>query len=409
MTSVTRYTAGPGTGKTFTLLKQVKHEAAEYGTQIRDLIFSTFTRSQTAEVAGRIRDIYPDASEKEIGSSVCTLHAAAYRSCRAAGLIESGDQVIIEGMKKSAEHFEGFCRIHHLPYDLARARGTAPDDDRGVGNRDEPAGNVLFKVARYIVGQFTWEWKHAPFALNATGLNFPSSYGDMAEHLQAWSDYKREHRLYEHDDYVRLAIEAKAPPLTPVLFVDEFQDLSPLQYVLFTQWRKSGALDRVYVAGDPNQAIYGFRGADPIFLKGIPDVIDIGAQGDQIPVSRRCPPEIVRVADQVLGSRSNMLPREGVGRVEVRTPYGADEFAALVAALHQQHGQVMILTRYTRAIRALSKALTAAGLPHTSISPGRITIWERINTPAGETSPGPGLFSPASTDPTKGRLAVHRR
>jgi len=385
MTSVTRYTAGPGTGKTYQLLKQVKHEAVEYGTRIGDLTFTTFTRSQTAEVAGRIRDIYPDASESEIGSSVCTLHAAARRSCKAAGILGSDAEIIIEGRKKSAEHFVGFCKARNLPYDPARARRAAPDDDRGVGKHDEPAGNVLFKVARYIVGKYTWEWEHAPHALNATGLNFLSSYGDLAEHLQAWSDYKQEHGLFEHDDYVRLAIEEKAPPLAPVLFVDEFQDLSPLQYILFTQWRKCGDLERVYVAGDPNQAIYGFRGADPIFLKGIPDVIDIGAQGDQIPVSRRCPPEIVRVADQVLGARSNMSPREGVGRVEVLAPYDSREFAALVASLHQQYGQVMILTRYTRAIGALSKALTVAGLPHTSINPGRITIWEKINTQAGET------------------------
>jgi superfamily I DNA/RNA helicase len=367
------------------LLKQVKHEATEYGTPISGLTFSTFTKSQTAEVAGRIRDIYPDASGREIGSSVCTLHAAARRSCTAAGILGSDAEIIIEGRKKWAEHFVGFCKAHHLPYDLARAQGSAPDDDRGVGNRDEPAGNVLFKVARYIVCKYTWEWKHAPRALDATGLNFPSSYGDLAEHLQAWSDYKREHRLFEHDDYVRLAIEENAPPLAPVLFVDEFQDLSPLQYVLFTQWQKSGDLERVYVAGDPNQAIYGFRGADPIFLNGLPDVIDIGARGDQIPVSRRCPPEIVRVADQVLGARSNMSPREGVGGVDVLSPCDAREFAALVASLHQQYGHVMILTRYTRYISPLSKVLTAAGIPHTSINRNRITIWEKINTPAGET------------------------
>lgn len=384
MTTVTRYVAGPGTGKTHTLLKQVIHEAQENGTRIGDLTFSTFARSQAADVAGRIRFVYPNANDREIRASVCTLHAAALRSCRDAGLIESNDKIIIEGTKKAAEHFTDFCKTHNLPYDPARARGAAPDDDRGVGSRDDPAGNVLFKIARYIRGQSTWGWKHAPHALNATGLHIPSSYGSVPDLLQAWDDYKREHGLYEHDDYVHLAIEEKAPPLAPVLFVDEFQDLSPLQYVLFTQWRKCGDLERVYVAGDPNQAIYGFRGADPLFLNGIPDVIDIGACGDQVPVSRRCPPEIVRVADQVLGARSNMSPRDGIGRVEVLAPYDSREFADLVASLHQQHGRVMILCRYTRYISSLSKALTAAGLPHTSISPGRVTIWEKNTTQAGE-------------------------
>lgn len=389
LTTVTRYTAGPGTGKTHTLLEQVAHEAAEYGTRIGDLCFSTFARSQAADVAGRIGgypgSVYPNASPKEIRSSVCTLHAAAWRACREAELIVPGaDQILTEGTKQSDPYFTDFCKAHHLEYKSALA-GGAPDDDRRVGKHDEPAGNVLFKVARYIRSMYSPSWEDATWAMNEIGLHISGWYGDPVELLQTWADYKQEHRLYEHDDYVYVAIEENARPRAPVLIVDEFQDMSPLQYALFLQWKKSGALDRIYVAGDPNQAIYGFRGADPLFLKGIPDAIDIGAHGDQVPMSRRCPPEIVQVADQVLGARSNMSPRDGSGRVEVQAPYAPGEFAALVAALHQQHGQVMILCRYTRYVWSLSKALTAAGIPHRSISPDRITIWEKTRTKAGET------------------------
>jgi DNA helicase II / ATP-dependent DNA helicase PcrA len=44
-----------------------------------------------------------------------------------------------------------------------------------------------------------------------------------------------------------------------VLFVDEFQDVSPLQFALYELWARTH--ERVYVAGDDDQTIYGFQGA----------------------------------------------------------------------------------------------------------------------------------------------------
>ena len=169
--------------------------------------------------------------------------------------------------------------------------------------------------------------------------------------------------------------------------LDEYQDVSPQQAVLSEMWRQSGDVDRLYVAGDPNQTIYGFRGADPIFLEDMAGPIeDIGATADgAAPVSRRCPAEIVRIADLVLGGRSNMAPRGPGGVVEVLAPYDAAGFAATVEDLHRQYGSVMVLARYQRDARRLSKALTAAGLPHSALNPGRETFWQKARTLDGAT------------------------
>lgn len=42
--------------------------------------------------------------------------------------------------------------------------------------------------------------------------------------------------------------------------VDEFQDISPIQYELIREWNKNGK--ELFVIGDPDQSIYGFRGSD---------------------------------------------------------------------------------------------------------------------------------------------------
>ena len=380
---VTRYTAGPGTGKTHTLLELVRREAGD-GTRIGDLCFSTFARSQAADVRIRIGDVYPGASGKEIAASVVTVHAAALRACRSAGILDMEDRVIQEGSRRDSPVFQEFARAHDLPYDPALARARS-DDDTTAGKK-EPIGNTLFRMARFIRAQYSWQWTDAPHVTAVAGLYIPPGFGDAAELLQAWADYKADRRLFEHDDYVYAAIDADAPPPAPVLVADEFQDLAPLQFMLISIWRASGDVDRIYVAGDPNQAIYGFRGADPALLEVLPGPIeDIGATADgSAPVSRRCPAEIMGAADAVLGGRSNMAPRPGAGSVEVRHPYDGLEFAALVEGTHRRYGSVLVLSRYRRHARNLSKVLTAAGIPHSSLLSDWSPPWGTVRTAAEE-------------------------
>ena len=371
---------GPGAGKTCELLRRVGLEAEEHGTRIGDLSFVSFARSQTEDVKRRIRSVYREASLEDIKTSVATVHAMGLRSCKEAGLLDLEAEIIVEGTR-TGKYFTEFAAAHHLPYKPELARLAAPDDERAFRGSTCPPGNALFRIARYIVGQYTWGPEQADNALAATGTHIPSSYGDRVELLRAWAEFKAERGLYEHDDYIRLAIDQDAPPPARVLVVDEFQDLSPLQFVLFESWRQSGGVDRVYVAGDPHQSIYGFRGADPVFLENIrAPVQDIGATADQRPLSRRCPAAIVEVADRVLGKRSNMAPRGPGGLVEVRE---GTEFAGVVEALHRRYGLVMVLARYQRDTRRLSKALSAAGFPHSALHPDRPTVWQRARTVGG--------------------------
>ena len=45
------------------------------------------------------------------------------------------------------------------------------------------------------------------------------------------------------------------------LLIDEFQDINPLQYRLVREWGRGGR--ELFVIGDPDQSVYGFRGCDP--------------------------------------------------------------------------------------------------------------------------------------------------
>ena len=76
--------------------------------------------------------------------------------------------------------------------------------------------------------------------------------------------------MFEYSDMISKFVEEdKCPPLHCV-FLDEAQDLSPLQWDMFFYIESKCA--RSYIAGDDDQTIYTFQGADPnifINLKGV--------------------------------------------------------------------------------------------------------------------------------------------
>lgn len=98
----------------------------------------------------------------------------------------------------------------------------------------------------------------------------------------------------DFDDQLYLPIVRKMPiPSRDLVFVDEAQDLNPIQIELI---RRIGA--RVVAVGDSKQAIYGFRGADPEAMHKMREIF----KADTLPLSicYRCAKEIVRKAQEVV-------------------------------------------------------------------------------------------------------------
>ena len=208
--------AGPGAGKTRTLIGRMERLLAE-GLPAERLVAVTFTRRAAGELRERLATALPEASMP----AADTLHAlalpfwpgerpiilseesarAAFARCAKAGGLEEGKAV------RAA-----FDRLA-----LCRERLTASDE----------ADHDLF--ARYTA------WKRE------RGL---ADYTDL---LESW--------------LARLTAGEVSVPWEALL-VDEIQDLSPLQLALI---RALLPLDGrgFFGIGDPDQAIYGFRGAQP--------------------------------------------------------------------------------------------------------------------------------------------------
>jgi ATP-dependent exoDNAse (exonuclease V) beta subunit len=95
-----------------------------------------------------------------------------------------------------------------------------------------------------------------------------STFACAAEALASYQDWKAQRGLLDFTDQEALALDVLRDPAMAArarerisrVFVDEFQDSSPLQLAVFTAL--SGLVEQSTWVGDPKQAIYGFRGAD---------------------------------------------------------------------------------------------------------------------------------------------------
>ncbi|UKL14647.1 ATP-dependent helicase [Dissulfurimicrobium hydrothermale] len=123
-------------------------------------------------------------------------------------------------------------------------------------------------------------------------------------------------------DYADLLVESlqllKLPEIrwrfrekTRFILVDEFQDINAVQYAIVKEMAcrpddNAGDCPKITAIGDPKQAIYGFRGADPAFIDMF--LKDFGVQKTiTLDISYRCPQTILDAAACVIGGSVPVL------------------------------------------------------------------------------------------------------
>jgi DNA helicase-2/ATP-dependent DNA helicase PcrA len=174
--------------------------------------------------------------------------------------------------------------------------------------------------------------------------------------------------------------------------VDEFQDVNPAQFRLIMALL--GERRDLCAVGDPNQAIYGWNGADPRLLHRLPELVP-GMEVVRLDDNHRSTPQVVAAATAALGPSVAVLPRsvETDGPMPVVTAYDddtaeAEGVAALLAgraADGMRWSDQAVLARTHDQLAVVRRALTRAGIPHRT-APG-----PEASTPTGGASAsGPG-------------------
>ncbi|MFF9452908.1 UvrD-helicase domain-containing protein [Streptomyces flaveolus] len=378
--------AGPGTGKTTTLVESVADRIARGGDPERILVL-TFSRKAAVELRDRMALRMGAARAPR----ATTFHSFGYALVRAhqdselfvepLRLLSGPEQdVAVRGLLAGQADLERLGLAHVRWPDELRAclttRGFA-DEVRAVLARSRELGlgpDALEAFARRI-GRPDWRAAAA----------FLAEYLDVLD-LQGVLDYAElVHRA------VLLArrpeVAAQLAARYDAVYVDEYQDTDPAQIRLLHALAGGG---RTLVAfGDPDQSIYAFRGAD---VNGILDFAHAFPRAD----GRPAPVEVLRTsrrsgaallaatrlltqrmpltrlpADKVRAHRELGSARDG-GRVEVYTyPTSGtelDNIADILRRAHLEEGvpwsDMAVLVRAgSRSIPAVRRALTAAGVP----------------------------------------------
>jgi len=315
----------PGTGKTTWMATQIAATARSRATD--RLLVSSFTKAAAVEIAGRDLPLHR--------SQVGTLHALAYRHI---GRPEVADEHLADwNSRHPAYALSGGWKGEDAPAEVLRS--GSPGDGEMLRAETLRARQVPREV---------WPDGSQRF-------------------IKLWDEWKAEHELCDFTDMIERAIETGGPaPGNPLVgFFDEVQDFTPLELGLVRSW--GDHMERVILAGDDDQCIYGFKGATPdAFLDPpIPD-----SDKRVLAQSWRVPEQVHAAADAWVKRLSRREPKEYLPRdAEGLVRYAAlkhsapDPFLNDIQSRLDDGKSVMILGTCSYMLDRLKHRMRALGIP----------------------------------------------
>lgn len=216
--------AGPGTGKTGTLVSRIRYLIERRKVKPSEITAVTFTNKAALEIKERLKI--------QLGQSrsLRQLQAGTFHSICLEFLQNQGRTFTLADQMQTAELAKKVMKTYGM-------KGS--------------------------VSQFLNQISLRKTAEDTNGQTFlpESAFADYEAMLKEKNALDFDDLLLETLEILREKADTnEAFPAFHYLLIDEFQDINPVQYQLIRQWSRYAR--EVFVIGDPDQAIYGFRGSD---------------------------------------------------------------------------------------------------------------------------------------------------
>ncbi|AWS46655.1 ATP-dependent DNA helicase [Streptosporangium sp. 'caverna'] len=374
--------AGPGTGKTTTIVETVVDRIERRGVDPERVLVLTFSRKAAEELRERITGRMRRTTRTPLA---LTFHSYAYALLRREAVLAGGvPPRLLTGPEQLLEirrllHGELEDGAAHWPDDMHEAlktRGFASELRDFLSRAAERGleGAELVELGRRH-GRADW------VAAGRFSDRYQARFDLDLEPVLDYSELIRAAAALLNDPEVR----QRERSAYDAVFVDEYQDTDPAQELLLQQLAGEGR-DLIAV-GDPDQSIYGFRGSDVRGIMKFPDRFR-DAAGEKAPVialrvCRRSGSELLKATRRITarlpatpGGAAHRdlkpLPDTEPGDVRVLVTDGAIQEAAVVAdTLRRAHlldgvpwSRMAVLVRSaTRQVPLLRRALVSAGVP----------------------------------------------
>jgi superfamily I DNA/RNA helicase/RecB family exonuclease len=375
--------AGPGTGKTTTLVEAIVDRIEHRGADPASVLALTFSRKAAEQLRDRVTARLGRTLSSPISS---TFHSFAYGLVRSHApaelyaaplrLLSAPEQdVLIQDLLtgpesltwpeplRAAVRTRGFAAEVQAVLARAREKGLDPVDLAALG-RESDGGEAYVVAANFLQ-------RYLVVLDDMSAVD----YADLIRRAVGIAE--------QHRDALRARYRH--------VFVDEYQDTDPSQVALLRALAGDGR--DLVVVGDPDQSIYGFRGADVNgilrFPSAFPTLDRQPAPVVALRTTRRFGSRLLRASQAVaasIGTRGDIARADwesfrapeaaptdvGHGQVEVLTFDTAraetEHLADLLRRAHLEDGvrwsEMAVLVRSGRStLPALRRSLAAAGVP----------------------------------------------
>ena len=276
--------AGPGSGKTLTIVNRIKYLIEQYKVRPEEILVVTFTRFAAAEMKSRLCALM---GRKDLPVTSGTFHGIYYGILKWA--YRMGQQNILSEEEKyqilraavSREKMEIFDEEDFIQ-DLAAEIG------RIKNNRIDPDEFVSEKCSADAFRNIYREYERQRKKLKKIDFDdmLVLCYELFASRPDVLAQWQKKFRY---------------------ILIDEFQDINRIQYDVIRMLAKPE--DNLFVVGDDDQAIYGFRGADSSLMFRFREDYP-GAEQILLGMNYRSTANIVRNSLKVIGHNEKRFEKD---------------------------------------------------------------------------------------------------
>lgn len=262
--------AGPGTGKTRTLVSRVAYLIEQCGVQPSKITAVTFTNKAAGEMRARLEKHFGNKRAVQamtIGTfhSICLQILSKQTGKKDIPVIGESDALSI--VKDALNGLNLKNPPRDVLRDISLLKNGVPPQEANIPSGVYEAYQA--QLAQYGVLDYD------DIILRVLALFEEGAWDDMGD--------KHPPAAFSH------------------ILVDEFQDINAIQYRLIKAWSKDSA--GIFVIGDPDQSIYGFRGSDPFcfkrFFEDHPRLRQV-----HLTQNYRSTPEIIRCATSLMSKKT---------------------------------------------------------------------------------------------------------
>ena len=281
--------AGPGSGKTTVIIQRIRRLTEKMGVSPYRILVITFTKAAAEQMKTRYA-----ALQGKSGVMFGTFHSVFFRILRqACGY--SVEQVLSEDERRNT-----------LQKLVTEARISVQDQEEYIQqffSQYSLMKNQLLDVSDFMPDGLPKD-EFVALTKKFDGWKRRNEKIDFDDMLTECYD------VLSQDEKVRKAWQDRFD----YILVDEFQDVNRAQYACLQML--AAPKNNLFVVGDDDQSIYGFRGASPSFMLDFPKDFP-GTEKVFLDVNYRCSGRIIRLASQVIGTNVSRYAKEIKGNREL--------------------------------------------------------------------------------------------